>query len=125
MKITTTNRKEAKKTGKEYLGKEFYKEMDKLKNPKISRCKYCKDILPKALFYSFKPYYKLGYCSEWCWDMENPPEIKRVCKFIKEDGEECGLVTLPCLRKDGRRSGMYYKYCEEHIRKSKIKKYEI
>lgn len=102
-KVSTTDKEEAERTGKEYLDPEFFKNIpSKLIIPK--RCKWCRDTLH---YKSSKKYFRLGYCSEWCYEIEHPPKL-HVCK-------ECGIVVEPFKnKKTGCSSGTYPKYCEEH-----------
>lgn len=64
--------------------------MDKLfttLNPKIKRCKWCAKILR---YNEEGSMCKIGYCSQWCHEMEHPPEIEHVCK-------NCGDVVNPYI----------------------------
>lgn len=56
-----------------------------------------------------KDFYEKGYCGEWCYEQDFPPDISHTCKT-------CGIVVSPHLRRDGNSSGMYPAYCEEHRR---------
>jgi hypothetical protein len=68
----------------------------------IRRCPYCKVILKGAL----DGYGKTKeYCSEWCWEMENPPNI--------HECTSCGMATLPIPRSNGKTSGVYRRLCDE------------
>lgn len=108
-KFCTTDKEESIKFNKIYIDKCFYSNLPK-KNIIPHRCKYCKTILT----YKDK-YYKLGYCSEWCYEIENPPKIVG-CGV-------CGIPLKPILRKhmvNGKiyinSSGVYAKYCDKHKR---------
>lgn len=105
--VSTMDINEALETGKEYLGKEFYKNIGQIQRMFIKRCTYCREILPKANFTQSLHYYRKGYCGAWCYEMENPPDISHVCK-------KCGVVVRPHYRKSGQSSGVYPTYCKEH-----------
>lgn len=78
-------------------------------------CKYCrceinKNNTPRSLL-------NKSYCSEWCWEIDNPPKIKKVCS--------CGNSIAPHYYKSGKKKGqsasLYPKFCEECIKVGKHK----
>jgi hypothetical protein len=82
------------------------------------RCEYCRDIMRQSMGESW---YKKGFCSEWCYEMENPPKIEHTCKT-------CHKVVKPFKRYSGYNSkyyvssGVYPKYCPKHTTRGVHKK---
>ena len=81
------------------------------------RCKYCNsEILNRFNGFANTDMANKckGYCSFWCWEIDNPPEIKgRVCKV-----KECDNLTQPFLRLNRGSgnivsTGVYNTFCEE------------
>lgn len=82
--------------------------------PQLIRCLYCKLILEnnnqQKEIRNKHIWAKEGYCSMWCYEMDNPPKVKHPCAF-------CGLAVTPFMRMGahGRlnSTGQYAKFCEE------------
>lgn len=70
---------------------------------KIEHCKWCGIELNGNN-------YNTNFCSEWCWEMQNPPDISHTCKH-------CGIVVESSVYKSGKnqgqRTGFYPKYCPD------------
>ena len=116
-KVSTTDKAEAMRTGKEYLDSRFYNFINVLKTTKIHRCEYCKTTMKENTNFN----YKQKYCSKWCYEMEHLPEIKNTCL-------DCGIALKPILRnkKSHLSSGTYPKRCRQckmdrHINLTKAK----
>lgn len=66
------------------------------------RCKHCRDILSfdnlkdKSVKGEYTQLHlsNLGYCSKWCYEIDNPPKIKNICKF-------CDNVTGAIINSKG------------------------
>jgi len=101
-KVSTDNYQEALETGKEYLGKEFYRKLDKITAYKPRRCKECRTVLSTE--------FTGLYCSEWCKDIGSEKNYKlRKCKNY----ETCGNFTDVIYNKrDGRIAG-HKRLCNE------------
>lgn len=109
-KVSTTNKEEADRTGKEYLSDKFIESIKVFKKIEVNRCKYCRRVLPENPLNTYGQ--KNEYCDKWCYEMENPPVIKHLCKV-------CNLPSDPVMRKSKyknskkiNRSGVYKKICD-------------
>lgn len=114
-RVSTTNKEESIRTGKILFVKHNLDCLN-LQKIEIDRCKYCKTSLTdkenrRINYYQDKERKNVwdfkNYCSEWCYEMEYPPEIKNVCK-------ECGVSVEPYQKRGGGSSGVYPNYCNEH-----------
>lgn len=78
-------------------------ELDILQKEQFTRCEWCRNPFSRTV--KNKNWYNDKYCSEWCWEIDNPPEIKHVCKV-------CGDVVVPYYRGRGNQQiAGYPKYC--------------
>lgn len=75
------------------------------RKPVILRCKWCSAII----YSTMTPFYEKGYCSEWCWEMENPPKLRHFCKNPLCEA----VITVKIKKKDGTSSGYFPKFCED------------
>ncbi len=85
---------------------ELGREIDqKIVIDKIFKCQFCNiEIKPINQYDQQKK-----YCSEWCKEQINPPQIKHTCIT-------CGDVVQPFLRNRGKLIGhiaSYPKFCDE------------
>ena len=80
-----------------------------IKSVVIKRCNYCRTIMPIKSAKDMSRYtvvYKNGYCSKWCYEMDNLPEVKHICYI-------CGMSIAPYKRKNGYDTGIYPKNHKE------------
>lgn len=111
-RVTTRDKEESIKTGKLYLDEMFYRYFPTIFRKPI-RCNYCMSIIYNRDTSTQKHYEKKNYCSQWCLEMENPPDISHICGI-------CEKTTHPILNKRGNSSGVYPKYCKECRSRFKI-----
>lgn len=104
-KHTTTDKQEAKEKEKIYLSKQNMAYLN-LREEKIKRCKYCIGTMPRSRKERATTYYNKGYCSLWCYEMDNPPRIDKVCEI-------CGMAVSSIKRKNGTKAGVYPRYHKE------------
>lgn len=90
-----------------YINKDIWKNIPS--KPVIKRCNYCKCIIVETQSGNKYSLYIQGYCSYWCREIDNPPEIKHICI-------ECGIAVMPFKRKSGQSTGVFSKRCEKHRR---------
>lgn len=108
-RVSTTNKKEAKETGKIYLDSNFYKYFPSKKRlPR--RCKICKGILGDSKHNEF---YFSGFCSELCKDEYQVLQERKRLHLCAE----CQNPVNPMMRlAEGKywvSSGVYPKYCKK------------
>ena len=63
--VSTTDKLEARETGKIYLDKEFYRRVNALKRFSIKKCEYCGNPIANN-FDSSIDYHTKKYCDDWC-----------------------------------------------------------
>lgn len=110
-KITTTDKREAKKNNLIHISKRMFDNVKPL--PKIKRCIYCKTIINDSIGTNL---YNKGVCSEWCLDFIPELQSKRAHKAIPKSCKKCGGHTslYPVTANSGKRyhAGHYRSYCE-------------
>lgn len=70
-------------------------------------CNYCRAEINKEN--TSRSLLDKGYCSEWCEEIENPPEAKKLCVC----GNAIGCYYYKSGSKKGQKTSVYPKFCEE------------